>query len=97
MEAAIVVVWIVALVGALALTLVAVLQILQIVRHAREIDRLARVTLPAAQGIVGNTAVLNDFGSVVGTVGRLVAAVQAIGTTAAALESRVAALRQARG
>ena len=51
MDVAIVIAWWIALLGALVLTAIAVLEIVRVVHHAREIDRLAKVALPAAVGI----------------------------------------------
>ncbi|MBI4504725.1 MAG: hypothetical protein HY691_04260 [Chloroflexi bacterium] len=91
-QVGIAVVWWIALAGALALTLVAIAEIVRILHHAREIDRLAQVALPAARGIAGNTAAIGDLAAGVESVGRLVAIVETIDRTAAAIERRVRAL-----
>lgn len=97
METAIVVVWLMTLVIALILTLLAVMTIVRIVHHAREIDRLAKVTLPAAVGIVENTAVISALEGVLPVVGRLVAGAGVINATSASIARRVAAVRRALG
>ncbi|MDQ2950935.1 MAG: hypothetical protein M3R54_01585 [Chloroflexota bacterium] len=53
---AIIPIWIAGLVLAAVLTVPALAIIVRFVHHAREVDRLARVTLVAAGGIAGNTA-----------------------------------------
>jgi hypothetical protein len=53
---AIVTIWWIGLVLALLLTIPAIAIVVRFVHHAREIDRLARVTLAGAVGIAGNTA-----------------------------------------
>jgi hypothetical protein len=96
-ETAVALVWSIALLGALALTVILVAQVMRVIHHVREINRLADVTLPAAQGIASNTAVLAALEGVGGTVGRLLTTAQAIDRVAAAIEGRTAALRRALG
>lgn len=95
MEVAIIVVWWIALAGALALTIIAIAEIVRILHHARAINRLAQVALPAARGIAGNTAVIGDLSAGVESARRLLAAVDAVDRTAAAIEGRVLALARA--
>lgn len=95
METAIIVVWSITLVVALILTGVVVLTIVRIIHHAHEIDRLGKVTLPAAVGIVENTAVIGALEGVLPVVGRLVAGAGAIDATSASIARRVAAVRRA--
>ncbi len=52
----IVAIWVVALVIAVVLTVPALGILVRFVHHARDVDRLARVTLAGAAGIAGNTA-----------------------------------------
>jgi len=94
-ETAIVLVWIITLIIALILTVLAVATIVRIVHHAKEIDRLAKVTLPAAVGIVENTAVIGALEGVLPVVGRLVAGAGASDATSASIARRVAAVRRA--
>jgi hypothetical protein len=94
-ETAIIVVWWIALLGALALTIIAILEIARVVHHAREIDRLGKLTLPAAVGIVENTAVIAALAGVLPIVGRLVAGTGVIDATSASIARRVAAVRRA--
>lgn len=95
MDLAIVIVWWIALLGALVLTVVAVLEIARVVHHAREIDRLAKVALPAAVGIVGNTAIIAALEAVVPVVGRLAGGAGALAETSASITRRVAAVGRA--
>lgn len=95
METAIVVVWSLSLLLALVLTLLIVVTIVRIVHHVSEIDRLAKVTLPAAVGIVENTAIIGALESVLPVVGRLVAGAGIIDATSASIARRVAAVRHA--
>lgn len=53
---AIIVIWWITLAVALVLTVIALGIITRFIVHAREIDRLARITLTAAQGVAANTA-----------------------------------------
>jgi len=78
LDVAIVIAWWIALLGALVLTAIAVLEIVRVVHHAREIDRLAKVALPAAVGIVENTAIIAALEGVVPVVGRLAAGAGAL-------------------
>ena len=97
METAVVLVWSLALLGALGLTVIVVAEVGRVIHHVREINRLAEVTVPAAEGIAANTAVLAALEGVGGTVARLLATAQAIDRVAAAIEGRTAALRRALG
>ena len=92
METSVLVVWWIGLLGALALTVVAVAEIVRVVHHAMEIKRLAREVLPAAGGIVANTALIADLEGVTRTGGRLLAAVEGLGRTAASIEGHAGAL-----
>ncbi len=92
MDTAIIVVWWIVLIGALAMTAIAVSQIVTVIGHAREINRLAKVTLPAAAGIAENTATIAALEGVLQTAGRLLAAVETLDRTAAAIKGHVAAL-----
>lgn len=92
---AVIVVWWVALIGALVLTVIAIAEIVRIVHHAREIDRLAKTALPAAERIAANTAVLTELAGVRRSVERIGAAIETLDRGAAAIEGRVAALGRA--
>jgi len=93
-ETLIILVWAVGLIIALVLTVLIVATIVRIVHHAHEIDRLGKVTLPAAVGIVENTAVIGALEGVLPVVGRLVAGAGAIDATSASIARRVAAVRR---
>ncbi len=95
METAMILVWILTLIMALVLTVCIVAQVVRIIHHAREIDRLGKLTLPAAVGIVENTAVIAALEGVLPVVGRLVAGAGAIDATSASIARRVAAVRRA--
>jgi hypothetical protein len=94
METATSVVWSITLIVAALLTVLIVGEMVRIVHHAREIDRLSRVTLPAAVGIVESTTVIAAFEGVLPVVGRLVAGAGVIDTTSASIARRVAAVRR---
>ncbi len=95
MDAAIIVVGWIALVVALILTVIAVANIVVVIGHAREINRLAKVALPAAQGIAGNTATIAQLEGVLQTAGRLLQAVEVLDRTTSAIEGRLAGLGRA--
>ena len=94
METAVIVVWVITLLGALGLTVIALAEIVRVVHHAREIDRVVKVTLPAAVGIVENTQVIAALEGVLPVVGRLVAGAAVIDSTSASIARRVAAVRR---
>ncbi len=94
MESLIIVVWVITLVGALGLTAVLVAEVVRVVHHVREIDRLAKVALPAAEGIVRNTEVIAALEGVLPIVGRLVAGAGIIDATSASIARRIAAVRR---
>lgn len=95
METAIIIIWSLTLLIALVLTVLIVATIVRIVHHANEIDRLGKETLPAAVGIVENTAVIAALEGVLPVVGRLVAGAGVIDATSASIARRVAAVRRA--
>lgn len=94
MEAAIIAVWTVTLLGALGLTVIVLAEVVRVVHHAREIDRVVKLTLPAAVGIVENTQVIAALEGVLPVVGRLVAGAGVIDATSASIARRVAAVRR---
>lgn len=94
METAIIVVWTIALLGALGLTVIVLAEVVRVVHHAREIDRVVKVALPAAVGIVENTQIIAALEGVLPVVGRLVAGAGAIDATSASIARRVAAVRR---
>jgi hypothetical protein len=97
MDALLIIVWWVALLVALILTVAAVLEISRVVHHLREIDRLAKVTLAAASGIASNTAVLTALDDVLATAGRLGAGVEAIAAVSASIKGGVGRVAGALG
>lgn len=94
METAIVVIWTIALLGALGLTVIALAEVVRVVHHAREIDRVVKVALPAAVGIIENTQIIAALEGVLPVVGRLVAGAGVIDATSASIARRVAAVRR---
>ncbi|HEV7663577.1 MAG TPA: hypothetical protein VGQ62_08590 [Chloroflexota bacterium] len=64
-------IWIVALLIALVLTVAAVAMLVRIINAAREVDRLLKETLPSAVGIVENTAAIKELDAVVAAAGPL--------------------------
>lgn len=94
METAIIVIWTIALLGALGLTVIVLAEVVRVVHHAREIDRVVKVALPAAVGIVENTQIIAALEGVLPVVGRLVAGAGVIDATSASIARRVAAVRR---
>ena len=94
METAIIVIWTIALLGALGLTVIVLAEVVRVVHHAREIDRVVKVALPAAVGIVENTQIIAALEGVLPVVGRLVAGAGVIAATSASIARRVAAVRR---
>lgn len=92
METLVIVVWWITLILALALTAVVLPVIIRVIFALREIDRLAQMTLPAAVGIVDNTATIAALDDVLAQAVRLLQAVQAIGPVATGIHDKVAAV-----
>lgn len=90
MDALVITVWWITLLLALVLTAVVLPVIIRVIFALREIDRLAKMTLPAAVGIVDNTASIAALDDVLAQAVRLLNGVQAIGGTAAAIHRKVA-------
>ena len=66
--------------------------IVQVIFALREIDRLAKMTLPAAGGIADNTATIAALDDVLAQAGRLLGAVQATGGVSAGIHQKVQAV-----
>ncbi len=92
METAVVVIWWVVLILALALTVIILPVIFHVVHALREIDRLAKVALPSAVGIVENTATIAALDDVLAQARRLLRGVQLIGDVANGIEQKVTAV-----
>ena len=90
MEVLVVLAWWTVLLVALALTVGLVGVIIRVIFALREIDRLAKVALPAALGIVENTATIAALEDVHAQAARLLTAVQAIGGVAGGIHQKVA-------
>lgn len=95
METAIIVVWWIALIVALILTLVILKLVVLIVRTEKEILQLAHTTLPAARGIEANTALIAKLEATKGVAGRILNAAVAIESGASSLKQKLSAVRQA--
>ena len=89
METAVIVVWWVSLIVALLLTLIVLTVIVRVIFDLREIDRLVSMTLPAAVGIVENTATIAALDDVLAQAVRLLSGVQAIGGVATGIRQKV--------
>lgn len=88
-EGAIILLWSLSLVIALAITVVAVAMIVRIVHSAREIDRLLKETVPSAVGIVHNTAAIRELEAVVAAAEPLLAGTAAIKAATAGIRDKV--------
>jgi len=88
-EGAIVLIWIVALLIALGLTLGAVAMIVRIVKAAREVDRLLKETLPSADGIASNTTAIKELEAVVAAAAPLLEATTAIKAASAGIRDKL--------
>ncbi len=77
-EGAVILIWSVTLLLALAITVAAVAMLVRIVKAARETDRLLKETLPAAAGIATNTAAIRELEAVVAAAGPLLEGTAAI-------------------
>lgn len=101
METAIIVVWSVTLVVALILTLVILKLVFLILRTERDILQLAHITLPAAQGIERNTALILKLETTKGVAGKILNAAVAIEAGSASIAEKLAsvgrALKEKRG
>src|SRR4051794_79522 len=71
MDGLIITLWWLILILALVLTVILLAVVVRVVFALREIDRLARMTLPAAVGIVENTAMIAALDDVLAQAGRL--------------------------
>lgn len=88
-EGAIILIWSVTLLLALAATVVAVLMVVRIVHAAREIDRLLKSALQAAGGVATNTAAIRELDAVVAAAGPLLEATATIRRAAAGIQVQV--------
>lgn len=95
MDTSIIVVWWVALIGALVLTLVVIKLVLLVVRTERDILRLAERTLPAAQGVATNTALISKLELTKGAAGRILTAAIAIDSGSSSIEQKLRSVGRA--
>lgn len=89
METAILVVWWIALILALILTLWILKLVILIVRTERDILKLAGTTLPAAEGIANNTALISKLEATKGVAGRILHAAIAIESGSASIDEKL--------
>lgn len=89
MDTAIIVVWWVALIVALVLTLWILKLVFLIVRTERDILQLAHITLPAAQGIARNTALISKLEATKGVAGKILNAAIAINSGSASIDEKL--------
>jgi hypothetical protein len=89
MDSSITIVWWIALIGALILTLVVVKLVLLVVGTERDILRLALRTLPAAEGIANNTALIEKLEATKGVAGRILGVATAIEAGAGSIEQKL--------
>ena len=91
-ETTIQVVWALGLILALIVTVIDIMLIIRVIRAARRIDGLAARTLPAAVGIVGNTAAIKNLGATLEVAQALVDRAGPIVSVADAMEKKLAAV-----
>ena len=85
----------VTLLGALFLTVLAVIEVYRVIEYAFQIEALAERVVPPAQGVAANTAALRRLEGVDapgGPIARIAAAAQRLERAAAILEVRAGAL-----
>lgn len=92
MTGAIFVSWWIGLIAALLLTLVAVNLLVRVIGTSRELARLAKRTLPAAVGIVNNTAAISEFEKTKQVAKKILTTAQAIDQVAASVRQKVEGL-----
>jgi hypothetical protein len=88
-EGVIALIWIVALLLALGLTVGAVSMIVRVINAAREIDRLLKQTLPSAVGIVNNTAAIAELQVVGNAAGPLLEGTASIKRSTEGIRAKV--------
>jgi|SRR5215216_7301808 sensor histidine kinase regulating citrate/malate metabolism len=89
MDTSIIVVWWIALIIALILTLIVLKLVILVVRTERDILRLAHRTLPAARGIAANTALISKLETTKGVAGKILSVAIAIESVAASIEQKL--------
>ena len=82
-------IWLVALLIALGLTIGAVSMIVRIINAAREIDRLLKETLPSAVGVVTNTAAIAELQVIVNAAGPLLEGTASIKRSTEGIRAKV--------
>ena len=88
-EGVIALIWMVALLIALGLTVGAVAMIVRIINAAREIDRLLKDTLPSAVGVVNNTAAIAELQVIVNAAGPLLEGTASIKRSTEGIRAKV--------
>ncbi|HKZ78790.1 MAG TPA: hypothetical protein VJ124_10840 [Pyrinomonadaceae bacterium] len=95
METAIIVIWSLALLVALMLTVWILKLVILIVRTERDILTLAQITLPAAGGIAGNTALISKLETTEATAGKTLHVALAIAEGSASIAQKLRATGRA--
>lgn len=95
METAIIIVWSVALVVALLLTLWILKLVFLIVKTERDIIKLATTTLEAAHGIQRHTALITGLEATTGVAGKILGAATAIEAGAASIKRKLQGVEKA--
>ncbi len=95
METAIIIVWSVTLIVALALTLWILKLVELIVRTEQDILNLAKTTLTAAQGIEKNTALISGLEATKGVAGKILGVAVAIESVSASIKQKLSAVGRA--
>lgn len=85
-------IWWTTLAVALVLTIPLLAIVTRFVRNAREVDRLARITLTAAVGVAGNTANIAILDQLLAKAGSIAATSAAIDGVAAAIHADAGAV-----
>lgn len=85
-------IWWTTLAVALVLTIPLLAIVTRFIRNAREVDRLARVTLTAAAGVAGNTANIPLLDQLLARAGSIAATSAAIDGVAAAIHADAGAV-----
>ncbi len=95
MATAIIVVWSATLIIALILTLVILKLVFLILRTERDILQLAHITLPAAQGIESNTALISKLETTKSVAGKILSVAVAIEAGSASIAEKLASVGRA--
>lgn len=96
-ETAVLVVWWIIIIAALILTVVATALLIRVVRVANKIESLAKQILPAAVGIVNNTAAIKNLEMTNTTAGGILSMAKSIAKASSSIDLRVSAIAKTLG